>query len=53
MEAILRRPRALGMAEMMNFPGVIAGDPAVLAKLGLRGASHVDGHAPGRDRARR
>jgi adenine deaminase len=32
---------------MMNFPGVIAGDPAELAKLLLDGAEHVDGHAPG------
>ena len=32
MEAILRHPRALGVAEMMNFPGVIAGDPDVLAR---------------------
>ena len=47
MEAILRRKRALGVAEMMNFPGVIAGDPEVLAKLEVRGASHADGHAPG------
>jgi adenine deaminase len=47
MEAILRRRRALGVAEMMNFPGVIAGDAAVLAKLEVRGASHTDGHAPG------
>ena len=47
MEAILRRRRALGVAEMMNFPGVIAGDPDVLAKLEVRGASHADGHAPG------
>jgi adenine deaminase len=47
MEAILRRRRALGVAEMMNFPGVIAGDPAVLAKLEVRRASHADGHAPG------
>ena len=47
MEAILRRKRALGVAEMMNFPGVIAGDPDVLAKLEVRGASHADGHAPG------
>jgi adenine deaminase len=36
----------IGLAEMMNFPGVISGDPKELAKLGLR-ASHVDGHAPG------
>jgi adenine deaminase len=47
MESILRRRRALGVAEMMNFPAVIAGDPAELAKLELRDASHADGHAPG------
>jgi adenine deaminase len=47
MEAILRRDRALGVAEMMNFPGVIAGEPAELAKLAVAGARHVDGHAPG------
>jgi len=47
MEAILRRSHALGIAEMMNFPGVIAGDPAELAKLAVRGATHADGHAPG------
>jgi adenine deaminase len=45
LEALLRRRRVLGVAEMMNFPGVVAGDPAELAKLAL--ASHVDGHAPG------
>jgi adenine deaminase len=45
MEGILHRRRALGVAEMMNFPGVVSGDPAELAKLEL--ASHVDGHAPG------
>ena len=44
MRAILRHPRALGVAEMMNFPGVIAGDPDVLARMV---APHVDGHAPG------
>jgi adenine deaminase len=47
MEAILRHPRALGVAEMMNFPGVIAGDPEVLARLEVDGATHADGHAPG------
>ena len=47
MEAILRRRRALGVAEMMNFPGVVAGDPEVLARLEVRDASHADGHAPG------
>ncbi len=47
LEGLLRRRRVIGLAEMMNFPGVIAGDPAELAKLALDGASHVDGHAPG------
>jgi adenine deaminase len=37
----------LGLAEMMNFPGVIKGDERELAKLRLQGAEHVDGHAPG------
>jgi adenine deaminase len=47
LEALMRRRRVLGLAEMMNFPGVIAGDAAELEKLALRGAEHVDGHAPG------
>jgi adenine deaminase len=47
LEGLLRRSRMLGLAEMMNFPGVVAGDPAELAKLRLDGATHVDGHAPG------
>ena len=47
LEAMLRRRRVLGLAEMMNFPGVVAGDPHELAKLRLQGAAHVDGHAPG------
>jgi adenine deaminase len=45
LDALLRRRRVIGLAEMMNFPGVIAGDPAELAKLAL--AEHIDGHAPG------
>jgi adenine deaminase len=47
LEGLLRRRRVLGLAEMMNFPGVISGDAAELAKLELDGATHVDGHAPG------
>jgi adenine deaminase len=45
LDALLRRRRVIGLAEMMNFPGVIGGAPAELAKLQL--AEHVDGHAPG------
>jgi len=44
LDALLRRRRVIGLAEMMNFPGVIAGDPEELAKLEL--AEHIDGHAP-------
>ena len=47
MQAILDREDALGVAEMMDFPAVIAGDPAALGKIAARGATHVDGHAPG------
>ncbi len=47
LEGLLRRRRVIGLAEMMNYPGVVSGDPDELAKLGLEGASHVDGHAPG------
>src|ERR671930_242495 len=37
----------LGLAEMMNFPGVINADPNELEKLALATGVHVDGHAPG------
>ncbi len=36
LQGLLRRRRVIGLAEMMNFPGVIAGDPAELEKLGAR-----------------
>jgi adenine deaminase len=45
LDALLRRRRVIGLAEMMNFPGVVGGAPSELAKLAL--AEHVDGHAPG------
>jgi adenine deaminase len=45
LEGLLRRSHVLGLAEMMNFPGVVGGSEEELAKLRL--AVHVDGHAPG------
>jgi len=45
MARILEHERAIGVAEVMDFPSVIAGDPDVLAKVALH--PHVDGHAPG------
>lgn len=41
--------RILGLAEMMNFPGVILNNPEVLAKIktAKKLGKRVDGHAPG------
>ena len=47
LESLLRRRRVLGLAEMMNFPGVVNADDAELEKLRLATGVHVDGHAPG------
>jgi adenine deaminase len=46
LEGLLHRRRVLGLAEMMNFPGVVSGSESELEKLALPGATHVDGHAP-------
>lgn len=39
--------RMPGLAEMMNYPGVLFQDPEVLAKLHAADERPVDGHAPG------
>ena len=39
-------PKVLGLAEFMNFPGVLAKDPGCLAKLDAFAGRHIDGHAP-------
>jgi len=40
-------PWVLGLAEVMNFPGVIGGDPAVIAKILAFEDRVIDGHCPG------
>jgi adenine deaminase len=45
--ALLNEHAAIGVAEVMNFPGVIAGDPEMLARIAAAGSRRVDGHAPG------
>lgn len=42
-------PRVLGLAEVMNYVGVVAGDSQVLEKLSAAQVAHkrIDGHAPG------
>lgn len=46
LKPLLARERVLGIAEMMNYPGVLAADPEVLAKIAIAGGRPVDGHAP-------
>ena len=48
-DSFFDHPRVQGLAEMMNFPGVIAGDGATVSKIVASQAHHkkIDGHAPG------
>ena len=48
-DSFFDHPRVLGLAEMMNFPGVISGDSATVSKIVASQAHHkkIDGHAPG------
>jgi adenine deaminase len=49
--ALLDRPHVLGLAEVMDVPGVLNADPDVMAKLrsAQRLGRAVDGHAPSLD----
>lgn len=44
--AFRAHPKVLGLAEMMNFPGVLNVDPGIIAKLLAFQDGHIDGHAP-------
>ncbi|WP_167631404.1 adenine deaminase [Mariprofundus ferrooxydans] len=46
---LLQQPEISFLSEMMNYPGVIAGDDEVMKKIRLAQQHHkpVDGHAPG------
>ncbi len=48
-DQLLSRPDIRYLSEMMNFPGVLRGDPEVMMKISLAKKYHkpVDGHAPG------
>jgi adenine deaminase len=46
-EEMLRWDRVIGLGEVMNYPGVVRGDPGVLAKLIAATGLPIDGHAPG------
>ena len=44
---LFAHPRVVGLAEMMNFPGVIGRSPEVLDKIRRADWRPKDGHAPG------
>jgi adenine deaminase len=39
-------PKVIGLAEFMNYPGVLMKDPVCLEKLQAFQGRHIDGHAP-------
>ena len=43
---LMTHPRVVALAEVMNFPGVVAGEAHLLEKIALYPRGPVDGHAP-------
>lgn len=43
---LMNHPRVIGLAEFMNYPGVLNRDPGCMAKLEAWQGRHIDGHAP-------
>ncbi len=43
---LMHHPRVIGLAEFMNFPGVLHKDAGCMAKLEAWQGRHIDGHAP-------
>jgi len=48
-DSFFEHPRVQGLAEMMNFPGILAADGSTVSKIVASQAHHkkIDGHAPG------
>lgn len=46
LEPFVDHPKVIGLAEFMNFPGVVHRQPDVMEKLELFAGRHIDGHAP-------
>ncbi len=49
LKLLLNHPGVIGLGEMMNYPGVVDGDPQVFSKIAAahQAGKVVDGHAPG------
>ena len=43
---LMDHPRVIGLAEFMNYPGVLHKDAGCIAKLEAFAGRHIDGHAP-------
>jgi adenine deaminase len=43
---LMNHPKVIGLAEFMNYPGVLMKDAGCLAKLEAFHGRHIDGHAP-------
>lgn len=43
---LIDHPRVIGLAEFMNYPGVLMKDPGCMDKLQAWAGRHIDGHAP-------
>jgi len=46
LKSLFKEPWAIGLAEMMNFPGVIFRNPEVIKKIEMAKGKRIDGHAP-------
>lgn len=52
LEMIKTVEKIIGLGEVMNYPGVLSGDPEIMSKIELFRGMTIDGHAPrlsGRD----
>ncbi|QMU59440.1 MAG: adenine deaminase [Boseongicola sp.] len=43
---LMGHPSGIGLAEFMNYPGVVHRDPDAMAKIALFEGGHIDGHCP-------
>jgi len=46
LRSLIKKSWVIGLAEMMNYPGVIGMDPEVLKKIEMVKGKRIDGHAP-------
>ena len=46
LNSLIGHPSAIGLAEFMNYPGLIQQSPEAMAKLALFEGIHIDGHCP-------